>query len=218
MLKQSFAMIVASVALVACSFDQAGLPASDETLHQRLGVREALLLEPESDIAIKAVDGNGNLLPELDPAVRGGNAVLRSTDTGLLLVEKLDIYLSDVRVPPDVIYSEPVDLTDIEVRLGTQLVVEAEWDESGQWAAGTGTADLLLDWAVRARNGDVLPLATQRLRDVEFHVYAAVAADGTVVAFVDAHLDGHIRSFGNRVELSDLALNVTARSPLPIVD
>lgn len=210
--------IVASVALVACSFDQSGLPAPDEALHLRLGVREALILEPESDIAISATDGDGNLLPELDPSVRGGNAVLRSTDSGLLLVEKLDVYLSDVRVPPNVLYSESVDLTDIEVRLGTQLVIEAEWDRSGQWAAGTGTADLLLDWAVRAPDGDVHPLATQRLRDVDFHVYAAVDAQGSVVAFIDAQLDGHIRSFGNRIELSDLSLNVHARSAAAIVD
>jgi hypothetical protein len=202
------------VVVAGCvSFDEAGLApgdAGEATLAAQLADREERALEPPSLVGVAAFDGAGRALPCLQPDVLAGRAVLRSDD-GLLLVEAMDIELSDVRIEAGVVYDRPIDLTDIELRLGTQIVVEAHWSADGRAAHGSGRADLLMDWALIDQDGAVLPLATQLLRDVEFAVDARLGDDGEVTAAVRAAVDGTVRRFGDTVELADFSMAVSAR-------
>src|SRR5262245_16869710 len=111
MFKYEIAAVVAAVALTACTFDEAIEPGEvDESLEHRLGTRETLALEPSSLIGVTAVDEDGTELPCLEPDVAGGQVVLRSTEDGLLLVEKMDVQLTDVMVEPGVVYDAPIHL------------------------------------------------------------------------------------------------------------
>jgi hypothetical protein len=211
-MKKNIACAVAAAAgLTGCAFDGGGeLAAGTETLEERLLTREFLALEPTSAVGVQATDGEGNELPCLQPTVVGGTAVLRSTESGLLLVEDLDVQLSDVQIRAEILGSEPIHLTDIVLRLGTQLVTAPTWGEGGIEAAGSGDADLILDWAMRTRDGEVYPLATQRLADTDFGVQASLRADGTIAAHVQTAIAGDLSNFANRIILSDFSMAVTA--------
>jgi hypothetical protein len=219
MYKTEIAAVVAAVLMTACAFDEGGfVPDSGHALYERLGTREALVLEPTSLVGVNARDTEGNDLRCVQPSVIDGSAMLRSTATGLLLVEALEIELTDVTIEPGVVYSKPVQLTDIGLRLGTQIVLEPEWRIDGTRAEGSGTADLLLDWALRAEDGHIYPLATQKLRDVDFLVDVRLHDDGTITADVTAAIEGRIGGFANRIHLSDFSLAVRATTPEPVIE
>jgi hypothetical protein len=219
MLNKTLAIAVALIAITGCTFDDGYVDEEvDQSLAYRLGDREALSLESTSLVGVAAYDDDGNNLPCVQPTVGGGEALLRSTDSGLLLVEKMTIDLSDVVVEPGVVHSQPIHLTDIELRLGTQLVIEADWSADGRSATGTGRADLLMDWAVLDDDGDHLPLATQKLRQVEFAVTARLNEDGMITTEVISTVEGRIGGFANRIELSDFSMAVHASTDVPDVD
>jgi hypothetical protein len=218
MLKHTFIAALAAVTFASaagCTYDQ-GYDDDDvatDSLYTRLGTREALVLETTSLVGVAAHDDQGNPLPCVQPTVLGGDAMLRSTHTGLLLVEALDIELTDVKIEAGVLHSEAVQLTDIDLRLGTQVVIEAEWSEDGLHAEGVGHADLLMNWAVLTDKNEVLPLATQKLRDVEFTVRADLDEAGDIHVQVYSAVEGKIGSFANRIELSDFSMAVNAVTP-----
>jgi len=216
MFKTPVAIVVAALTLTGCAFDEGVEPTGDESLYSRLGTRETLVLEPTSLVGVVAADSEGNYLPCMQPNVVEGTAVLRSTNSGLLLVEDLEIALSDVVIPPGVVYSESIHLTDIRLQLGTQIAIEPEWADVN--ATGSGTADLLLDWSVKSDDsGNVYPLATQRLRDAEFSVEVGLQPNGSVTAFVTTAVEGRIGSFANRIQLSDFSMAVSASTDEPPV-
>jgi hypothetical protein len=218
MLNHTFLAAIATVAAtlaVGCTYDQGYDEVPTDSLYARLGTREALVLEPTSLVGVAAYDDDGNPLPCVQPTVTGGDAMLRSTKTGLLLVEALEIQLTDVTIQPGVLHSESVQLTDIDLRLGTQIVIEAEWSEDGLHAEGVGRADLLMDWAVLSDQGEVLPLATQKLRQVEFTVRADLDELGDIHVQVFGEVEGRIGGFANRIELSDFSMAVNAVTPAP---
>lgn len=205
-------VIVASLAaLSACTFDtEADLGVGEETLWWRLGSRETLSLQQPSTVGVRAEDRDGQELACVDPDVMGGRAVLRSTADGLLLVEALEVSLSDITIEQDVLGAKrPLHLTDVELRLGTQLVLDPEWLDD--YAVGAGTADLLMDWAVLTDDGNVHPLATQLIRDVEFEVEVRLEHDGSISAQVHTTVAGPIWDF-NVLEVSDLSVDVLANT------
>lgn len=220
MFKTPIAIVVAALTLTGCAFDEGDEPVGEESLYARLGTRAMLVLEPTSLVGVVATDTNGNYLPCMQPTVTNGTAVLRSTKNGLLLVEDLEIELSDLTIPPGVVHSESIQLTNIRLQLGTQIALEPDWAAGGGLhAGGSGTADLLLDWSVRSDSDQVYPLATQRLRDAEFLVEVGLQPDGSVTAYVATSIEGRIGSFANRIQLSDfsMAVNATTNAP-PTVD
>ncbi len=191
-------------ALVGCATDEP--PAGgDVSLHARLATRAFLTLEPSSAVGLAAYDLDGTTLECAQPALTGGQAILRSSEE-LLLVEKLEIDLSDVVITPAAT-SARLALTDVRLRLGTQLVIEPTWAADGHAVRGGGTADVLLDWALVTPAGPS-PLATQRLRDVELYVDVTRGDDHTVTATVTAEVAG----FVDRVEVHDFRLAVSATS------
>ncbi len=209
----TIALLAIALGATGCTFDQGYDPAgSPQTLESRLGTREALSLDQTSLVGVGAYDDAGNPLPCLQPSVNGGDAMMRATPDGVLVVEKMTINLSDVVVEPGVVYDAPINLTDIQLRLGTQLGLDTTWSDDGMSATGTGHADLLMDWAVLSNDGKVLPLATQKLRNVEFDVRATLGDDGLVHAEVMSAVDGRLGGITNHIELSDFSMAVHANS------
>lgn len=213
--KLTTTLAIAFVALAGCtldssfgsSFESSGVP----TLYERLGTRETLTLEDPSIVGVAAYDKQGKPLPCVQPNVLGGEAVLRATEEGVVLIEALDIDLSDILIEQGIVFdnSDDIQLTDIKLKLGTQLSVIPEWTNRDTRAVGTGKADLLMDWALVADNGDHLPLATQRIRDVEFFVEARLRTDHSVTVEVTTAVEGTIWSF-SAIELADFSMALNA--------
>ncbi len=200
--------------LIGCSFDTEANPSTGESLYFQLGRRATLSLEEPSLVGVAAFDADGKPLDCVQPDVHGGTLIARASDEGLVIVEKLDLGLTDVIVEPGVVGQRPIHLTDIRFKLGTQLVLDPEW-RSGRNVAGVGHADLIMDWAILTDDGQVLPLATQKVRDVEFSVEFTLEQDDTISAQLNSVVAGPIWDF-SLVELSDLSMVVHA-SNRPVV-
>jgi hypothetical protein len=212
------ALLLAGVSLgaAACTFEPDG---GGGGLAEQLRKRAFLDVSTESDVAVSAASRGGQTL-DVAPGVLGGEAVLRTTEDGWLLVEDLSIPLDDVVVPPGMLADRPVTFTSISLRLGTQLAVKplAPLDAGDVSLVGWGDADLLLDWAMLSWDGkDVLPLAMRRIADAPFAVAIELDADGALHASITARVDGVVDNLGELVILRDLSLDVVSATSAPTV-
>jgi len=209
-----FITLIVCAGLGACEFDTSGesTGSTGSPLHMELLERESLDLKESSLIGISATDNYGNDIPCIHPSVQNGTAVLRTTESGLLIVEDLTINLNEIHITPGLFGNQDILIKNISLHLGTQLVILPHYGIDGEFATGQGNADLLLDWSFRSNSGNTYPLATQRVRDVEFTVEVKLADDGSIQANVDATIPGLLGSFANRVAISDLSVAVKAKS------
>ena len=196
----------------ACTFDGAGL-GDESALGAQLESRVFLDLAPSSHVGVAAYDADGNQLPYVEPKVAGGRVVLRATPDGWLLVEDLDIRLEDVTIPAGELSTEPIQLSDIELRLGTQLAAEPFWAGDGRAVWGTGGADLLLDWSWLTPDGGAYPLATQQLGEAEFTLAVTLDEHDTLTAEVATAMPGQVHELTGLVTFEDLSIAVDAVQP-----
>jgi len=212
-------IILAAIVLTGCAVDDEQPPAPSElSLYQRLASRQTLTLEPTSMVGVMAYDDAGNELPCVQPSVNLGQAVLRGTTRGLVILEGLHVELTDVKVAEGVLDESDVMFTDIRLRLGTQLVLEPDWGTRWLSAAGGGQADLLLDWSVLDESGGARALATQKLEDAHFAVDIRLDYDGSILASVTMSVDGELGSSANGVSLADFSMALQAKTPALDVD
>jgi hypothetical protein len=199
-----------------CVYDDAGVdPADVAPLRHRLGGRAVLGLEDSSAITVTATDVDGVALPTMRAIITGGRAAVRTTADGVLVVEALEIDLSDVTVPAGAVSPETIDVTDLQLRLGIQLAVAPTWSEDGRTAIGTGRADLLLDWSIANDNG-VFPMSTRKLEDTPFEVEVYLDERDDVRARIATSVDGELSRYLDRIALSDFAMELDATSYLPV--
>lgn len=206
------ALGLTTLATTACSFEP---DSGAQDLATQLRKRAFLDVSTASEVAVSATARSGQAL-DVDPGVLGGEAVLRTTEDGWLLVEDLSIPLADVTVPAGVLADRPVTFTDLGLRLGTQLAVRPSAPLDGEAIAltGFGDADLLLDWAMLSWEGDVLPLAMRRIADAPFVVALELDADGQLHAAINARVDGVVDELGELVVLRDLAVDVVSSAAM----
>ncbi|MBK9034859.1 MAG: hypothetical protein IPL61_26950 [Myxococcales bacterium] len=192
------------LALGACTVDGADGPAAG-ALEGRLAAGAALPILRGGAVALTA-DQAGVARP-VTPGVRGGQVVVRAVGDDRLAVQALTIDLDDVDLEHALGDTTRVlHLTDLHLRLGTQRDGVAAWRADGAGVDTSTTVELVLDWALRADDGDVLPFASQRIGDVGLELQ--VTADGpAVVATVDARVAGPIWNFGD-VIVRDLDLTL----------
>src|SRR5262249_28668483 len=107
-------------------------------------------------------------------------------------------------------FGEPIHLTDVRLRLGTQIDEDGDWAPSGTYVHGEGKADLLLDWSWVLDNGTVYPLATQKLSGALFETAVREDAGGTLRADVWMTQPGEVKRIADTVTLADLSLAVVA--------
>lgn len=207
-MRTSLIVLAALGVVPACAYDAGGMdPATSTPLRRELGHRAMLDLRADSQVAVSASTQAGPL-DGVSPQIVGGRAVLRATEDGVLLVEDLDVALADVVVPAGTIGDDALHLTDVSLHLGTQIASTGDWADDS--VIGVGDADLLLDWSLVLPDGTPYQLATQKLRDQMFTVVVDRADDGALTAHVMTSAAGELRTFANRVTLSDLEVDVVA--------
>jgi hypothetical protein len=129
-----------------------------DDLHQQLLIRNTFGVDQQNQVGLVITDGTTDISVESQAS---GIFVVRATDDGFLLMEALDVTLSEVSI------TDGVDLIDLRLRLGTQLAIDPEWNP--QSAYGSGAADLLLDWSMRDHEA-VYALSTQKMKDATFRL------------------------------------------------
>ena len=210
------AALVAALA-PGCLYDESGVDDADTSpLLHRLGTRAVLTLEDSSHIAITATGTDGQPLPTVEAEIVQGRTALRATPEGVIVVEAIEIDLSDVLVPPGTLSEAAYQLTGLQLRLGIQLGVVPEWSPDHRHAVGRGTADLLLDWSLTA-DGEVYPMATRKLENTPFELEVELDAGNNVTARISTSVAGQLSSFLDRIMLSDFSMELDATS-LPDVD
>lgn len=195
--------VVISVASIAClggcAVDRSGsneFPSARETLsHQQV-----MVLEPT------ACQGQLDTRP-LD--LRGGEMKLEAIDD-VIELDSVQVDVGEVRVGGEDPRLDGLALRDVRVRLPQPIVAKAEWSASGDAGFASFTTDLLLDWSLVTPNGQIVPLATQRLIDVEVELDVFTAADGEVTAFLYGGKRGPVWSWAGLVELDDLTFDLRA--------
>lgn len=201
---QSILLAATLGTLAACAVDGAEGPAPGD-LETRLAAGAVLPVLRGGAVALTA-DQAGVARP-VTPGVRGGQVVVRALGDDRLAVQALAIELDDVDLEHalgDTI--RILHLTDLHLRLGTQRAGAATWRADGAGVDASTTVELVLDWALRADDGDVLPFASQRIGEVALELQ--VSADGpAVLAAVDARVAGPIWNFGD-VIVRDLDLTL----------
>jgi hypothetical protein len=201
---------LAAATIPACAYDGAGVDPNATPIRDTLGKRAFLDLgRADSHIGVTAIGPDGQVMPNVAPTVTGGRAVLRSTSDGFLIVEDLDVKLADADVPADA-FGKVIHLTDLQLRLGTQIDVDGDWSPDGMSVGGEGTADLLLDWSWRLDDGTIYPLATQKLQNAQFDTSVREDAAGGLNAAVWMTKPGELRNFADRVTLRDLSMAIVA--------
>jgi hypothetical protein len=210
------AALVAALA-PGCFYDESGVDdAETSPLLHRLGTRAVLTLEDSSHIAITATGADGQRLPAMEADIVQGRAALRATPEGVIVVEALEIDLSDVAVPPGALSESAYHLTDLQLRLGIQLGVVPEWSEDRRHAIGHGQADLLLHWSL-AVDGEIYPMATRKLAGTPFDIEVDIDEGNNVTARISTSVSGRLSNFIDRIMLSDFSMELDATS-LPEID
>jgi hypothetical protein len=195
---------LAATSLAGCAFEPD--QARDGALEGR-----RVLAELQAGELHFAASHEGDPMPLVEPAVTGGTIVVRTAGEHLLL-EELVLELGDVDVTKQLGSSTQVlHLTDLRLRLGTRGDAIAAWTDDHVW--GVASADLLLDWSLRATDGAILPLATQRIRAAELDVHLQLEAGAAATASVTSTTPGLLWKLGD-ITVSDLSLSlVTGELP-----
>lgn len=212
-MRKLFPILALAAAIPACTFDAGGADADvANPLRANLARRAFLDLGNDSRVGVTATDPSGQPLPDVQPTVTGGRAVLRATDDGFVIVEDLDVKLADVTVQCEP-GAKPIHLTDLALRLGTQVDADGDWSPDGMTVAGEGSGDLLLDWSWLLDDGTIYPLATQKLSHAPFSLQIGQDDHGQLTAAVWMKQDGDLRTIADQVTLSDLSMAVVAVRP-----
>jgi hypothetical protein len=213
-MRNLLSILALAATIPACTFDAGGADADSVTpLRATLGHRAFLDLAGDSRVGVTATGPDGASMPDVTPTVTGGRAVLRSTEDGFVVVEYMNVKLADVEVPAGTFGARPITLTDLSLRLGTQVDIDGDWAPSGLSVTGAGTGDVLLDWSMLLEDGSHYQLATQKLAHAPFDVAVSVDDYGRLTATAWMSADGKLRTFADRVTLSDLSLAVVAERP-----
>ncbi len=191
-----------TLTLAACAVepaDEAGGP---------LATRRVLAVLQTGDLHLSA-HRDGDTMPAVEPPIDGGTIVVRTLGAHLLL-EEFDMRLGDVDVvKPYAGTTQVLHLTDLRLRLGTRAAAIAAWSDDRAQVSGTASAELLLDWNLRTRDGDAIPLATQRIAGAVLDLNVALGDElaGGAVASVGSTVAGPVWELGD-VTVSDLSLSL----------
>lgn len=144
--------------------------------------------------------------------VLGGYIDVHATAGGLLVIDHLAVDLADLEVPAAFAPPDGMVLTGIRAHLAGPHGMEAVWSEDGDAAFAEVAVDIVVDWAIRTDNGEVVPLSPLSLADVAVRVAIARQPDGALEVHVSGLEGGAFWSWAGVLELADLSLEISAHT------
>ena len=206
----AFGVLVAGVA--ACSDSQKSYEPMPTTRDLLATGVDFSLDRAGSSLAItaQALHGGNLSAHRIAMPVPDGSLSLRADVDGDLRLDKLDFALSDVVIDPDDLPPNGLHLTDLHVTVDSD-VAEASWAADGSAAMASLSATVTLSWSL-VSEGRVLPLAPQKITDVDLAIEIGQASDGGVSVTMRGGHSGTILKPAGTFELSDLTLEIAAQS------
>jgi hypothetical protein len=206
----SIGALVAGV--VACGESQTGSEPTPTTRELLGAAVEFSLDQPGSSLAItaRALHGNDVAVHRIAMPVPDGSLALRAGADGDLRLEKLELELDDVVIDPDDLPPAGLHLTNLKVKVDSD-VAETSWSADGTSALASLAATVTLEWAL-VSEGRVLPLAPQKITDVELAIEIGQASDGGVAVTMRGGHSGTVLKPAGTFELSDLTLEINTQN------
>jgi hypothetical protein len=139
----------------------------------------------------------------------GGEIAVQAQPDGRITVVAAELMVGDVHLSALSVPPAGLELTGVVIRL-PYITADAKWTEDGSGAAASARTELLLDWALLSRPGEIHPMATQHIRDVPFSLEVVTAKDGTLHAALHASREGIFFTWTGLFELADLTIDLEA--------
>lgn len=192
-----------------------GLPENGphhDSIYERLSEAPAWLFvrsEMSSGTAIARRRGAEGWHSELtDVAVQRGYVRTAIDDSGQLEITELEIAFAPITL--DGMLGKPAQLEDVQLRLAHPVHGEATWRSEDDVSA-TFAASFDFGGAIALDGAEAVPLVTAHLPPVTIDV-ALYGVGDHVAASLDVEATGELWDWGNAVQLTELALAVTAET------
>ena len=91
-------------------------------------------------------------------------------------------------------------------------MTDTAWTDDGEAAVVTARFDLLFDWGIVLSDGEVHPLATQRISGLEFQLDIERLGPGGLQMGLGAFAEGSVWSWSTFVELSNLSIDLRGQN------
>jgi hypothetical protein len=187
-------------------------PAAPASLHEQLAAGASFDVSAHgSTVSLTArLVAEGDALPPRALPVIGGSVALRSDADGRLVVDTLDVAFDDVVLTGEEFPPDGLHLTGMRVTLDAPAACEPFWSESGDTVVATPRGEMVLEWAIVAPDGTLVPLAPQHFSDVPLDFVVERTERGTLSLALTGGAAGTFWSWGGIAELSDLTFDVAA--------
>ncbi len=218
MLTKSPVLVCFFAILVGC----AGEPTDYEGDNAPIGptVREQLEGRAEFAIAPMLPDGGGSFISadvsgdlageaqSVVLPVLGGHVTARSLADGNVLVEEVVVDFADVILDETAFPPRGLWLSGLQLRMAGPIMADTAWTADGEAAVVTARFDLLFDWGIVLSDGEVHPLATQRISGLEFQLDIERLGPGGLQMSLGAFAEGSVWRWASFVELSNLSIDL----------
>lgn len=138
----------------------------------------------------------------------GGEVTVQAQPGGHLVLTAMRLDLGDIRLAPESVPPNGLELKAVSLRLRAQTSADIEWASDDTANASTET-DLVLDWSLVGVAGTAVPLASQAITHVPFEITIDTRPGGALWLNVHAERGGIFWEWLG-LQLSDLRINLEA--------
>lgn len=213
----SIQIIIAAVGLVACH----GEPAEvwEQPTGNDQGLMHDLVVPTQFVIAPTSPSGTGSFAAAIgrtaavrEPAdvhlaVLGGYFDLRATRDGWLVVQNLEVDISDAYLTPEMVPPSGLLLTAVKISLPTPLVLSPT--DQGSRIAVVARLDITAEWALALPSGRIHPLLPVDLESIPFSLEVERTRSGALKARLVAFQQGPFWNWSG-FQLADMTLDLSA--------
>jgi len=207
-------LLLAATAATGCINEGDDLvvpPARPRNVREKLTSSTTLAeLQSGAQIVLTAQVGADATPTPVDVRLDGGVFAVSARTDGSLVLSDLDVAIDDVVLGEAGGPIEGLHLTNLRGKLVGPTALETTWIEGDDEAFGTGLVSLYLDWSIETDSGEVTPLMTQRIDDIELELRVLATYDGELAVEAIGVRTGVFWHGSQQIELSDLSLEATA--------
>lgn len=189
--------------VTACRYDATGVEPSPTARDRLWQATEHLELQP----AACFLEVNQRALP----LIRGSVDVAADL-VGTLQLVAADIQLGDIVVPATTDVPVELHFTNVRISLAKPVNAQTEWSVAGDAGFAHVDADVVLDWSLVAPNGDIVPLAPQRIKGLALDLDVFDSQGGRLTATLYGEIDGPFWNWAGLLEMSDLTVDLRAEA------
>ena len=183
-------------------------PKETGTTRAYLAMPRKLTLEESSVAQFTAYrDGRSETV---NLAIKSGELTVHAQPDGNLVIDTLVLGIGDIQISAQSAPPAGLALRDIRAAARDEMPPTVRWETDDSSAVATGSVRLFLDWSILAVDGQVIPLAQQKIDPVLIAVQIERSLDGQLAATIVAERDGLFLNWPSYPQLGNLKMGLTA--------